>query len=65
MTQLPVLLTTGQVAAQFGVSDEAVRRWAAKGLINAIVLPSGRRRFRAEDIARFLEPTPVAEDVPA
>lgn len=56
MTQPPPFLTTGQAAARLDVSDETVRRWAANGLIEAIVLPSGRRRFRVEDIERLLEP---------
>ena len=32
-------------------------RWANKGLIPVIVLPSGRRRFRRDDVTLLLEST--------
>ena len=50
MTPLPRLLTTGEVAAAFSVSDETVRRWVASGKIEAIETPSGQLRFREDDV---------------
>lgn len=32
------------------VSEDTVRRWADRGQIQAVKLPSGRYMFRAEDI---------------
>jgi excisionase family DNA binding protein len=51
------LLTTGEAADLFQVSDETVRRWAEDGRLPAITLPSGRLRFRRADVLAFLEPT--------
>lgn len=47
MTQL---MQVKQAARALGVSENTVRRWEQKGLINAVRLPSGVRRFRREDV---------------
>lgn len=45
------LLTTAEVAARLEVSSSTVRNWATRGLLSpALVLPSGYRRFRLEDV---------------
>lgn len=54
MAQVPALLTAPEVADQARVSPETVRRWARRGLLPAIELPSGALRFRAEDVEALL-----------
>ena len=44
------LMNVRQAARGLGVHENTVRRWEEKGLIKAVRLPSGVRRFRAEDI---------------
>lgn len=39
-----------QVARTLGVRENTVRHWEERGLLSAIRLPSGARRFRPEDI---------------
>jgi excisionase family DNA binding protein len=50
MTQLPPLLTAGQVAKRFATSTDTVRRWAREGRIPSVTLPSGRTVYRREEI---------------
>jgi len=59
MTQLPALLTTGQVADLLCVSDDTVHRWAREGKLRAIELPSGLKRFKREDIEAILDGSPA------
>lgn len=44
------LMQVRQAAQGLGVHENTLRRWEEKGLIRAVRLPSGVRRFRAEDI---------------
>jgi excisionase family DNA binding protein len=44
------LLQVREVARALGVHENTVRRWEQTGYIRAVRLPSGVRRFRAEDI---------------
>lgn len=44
------LLQVRQAASALGVHENTLRRWADRGLISAVRLPSGVRRFREEDI---------------
>lgn len=37
-----------------GVSAQLVRQWATDGLLRVFRLPSGHRRFYAEDVDRFI-----------
>ena len=48
------LLTVGDVALLLGISTDTVRRWAIRGRIPCIALPSGHRRFRREDVLPLL-----------
>ncbi len=49
------MLTTSEVARQLHIHINTVRRWSDCGLIKAYrISPRGDRRFRQEDIARFL-----------
>lgn len=58
---LPLLSVPDAVAvfASHGVvvTDETVRRWAKDRKLRHVRLPSGRIRFRREDIEAFLTPT--------
>lgn len=45
------LMTVRAAARGLGVHENTIRRWEEKGLIKAVRLPTGVRRFRPEDIA--------------
>ncbi|MGO9321144.1 MAG: MerR family DNA-binding transcriptional regulator [Solirubrobacteraceae bacterium] len=49
----PPLLGVRSAAKQLGVHENTLRRWEEAGLIDACRLPSGVRRFRAEEIAQL------------
>jgi excisionase family DNA binding protein len=49
------LIQVREAARQLGVHENTLRRWEQSGLIGAIRLPSGVRRFRAEDVERLRE----------
>ena len=64
------LMQVRAAARALGVSENTIRRWAERGLLPAVRLPSGVRRFRPEDIesarARMYEglpPLAESEDV--
>ena len=44
------LMQVREAAKALGVSENTIRRWEERGLIPAVRLPSGVRRFRPEDI---------------
>jgi excisionase family DNA binding protein len=44
------LIQVRQAARMLGVHENTIRRWEQRGLLRAARLPSGVRRFRAEDI---------------
>lgn len=52
MTSLPTLLTTTEAALKLGVQPVTIRRWVRKGLLEAVVLPSGRLRFEESTVLR-------------
>jgi len=49
------LIPSGEVARLFGVNVTTVARWADEGLLPHIKTPSGQRRFRREDVERFIK----------
>jgi len=51
----PNLLGVRDAARRLGVHENTLRRWNQNGLVQAIHLPSGVRRFRAEDISQLHE----------
>lgn len=57
----PALLTPGEAAARLSVSTRTLSRWADEGYISVVVLPSGHRRFRPEDIAALSAPVTPTE----
>lgn len=46
-------MTVGEVATRLGVSDTTVRAYVDRGKLTAYTLPSGHRRFKAEDVERL------------
>lgn len=55
MTPAPDLLTSAEAADQFNVSVHTVWRWVREDRLRpAVTLPSGRKRFRREDIEAIL-----------
>lgn len=54
------LMSVRKAARRLGVHDNTVRRYADRGLIRAVRLPSGVRRLRREDVeALSASPEPV------
>jgi excisionase family DNA binding protein len=49
------LMQVRQVARALGVHENTVRRWEKRGLLRAVRLPSGVRRFRPEDVEAVRE----------
>ena len=58
----PDLLPTGEVARRLNTDPRTVRRWVETGQLAAITLPSGRLRFRREDVEALLVPTTSGGD---
>ena len=61
-TQAQALIGTSAAADMLGVSPDTIRRWAKDGRVAASSLPSGRLRFRPEDIEALLTPTTESAD---
>ncbi|HEX2240324.1 MAG TPA: BldC family transcriptional regulator [Actinomycetota bacterium] len=51
------LLTPAEVASLFRVDPKTVTRWAKAGKLSSIRTLGGHRRYRAEEVRRFLEST--------
>lgn len=49
------LMQVRQAAQALGVHENTIRRWEERGLLHAVRLPSGVRRFRPEDIEQMRE----------
>ena len=49
------LLDPSDVALRLGVTTETVRQWAKEGKLASVVMPSGRRKFRSEDIDAIVD----------
>lgn len=50
MATKSTLISIREAARRLGVHDNTVRRYADRGLIRAVRLPSGVRRIRREDV---------------
>jgi excisionase family DNA binding protein len=46
------LMQVRQAAQALGVHENTIRRWEQRGLLHAVRLPSGVRRFRPEDVEK-------------
>ncbi|MXQ65066.1 helix-turn-helix domain-containing protein [Actinomadura rayongensis] len=53
--QQPTLYTPAEVANFFRVDPKTVTRWARSGTLNPVTLPSGHRRYHAEEIHELLQ----------
>jgi excisionase family DNA binding protein len=49
------LLGVREAARRLGVHENTLRRWEQSGLIHAVKLPTGVRRFRAEDVQKLFD----------
>jgi excisionase family DNA binding protein len=49
------LLGVREAARRLGVHENTLRRWEQSGLVHAVKLPTGVRRFREEDVQRLYE----------
>jgi excisionase family DNA binding protein len=49
------LLTPAEVAALFRVDPKTVTRWAKAGKLSSIRTLGGHRRYRADEVRRFLD----------
>lgn len=49
------LLTPAEVAALFRVDPKTVTRWAKAGKLSSIRTLGGHRRYRADEVQKFLE----------
>jgi excisionase family DNA binding protein len=49
------LMQVRQAAQALGVHENTIRRWEQRGLLHAVRLPSGVRRFRPEDVEKVRE----------
>ncbi len=55
MTPPTTLLTADEVAKEFRLDPETIRRWSRDGSISAIKLPGGQWRYRRADIQAFID----------
>jgi DNA-binding transcriptional MerR regulator len=53
---MPKPLRKSEAAAMVGVNPATLDRWGREGLIPALVLPSGQRRYRQADLLEFTRP---------
>ena len=53
--EIAPMLTVREVARLLHIHSNTVRRWSDRGILSAChITPRGDRRFRREDIARYL-----------
>ncbi len=58
-----IMLTAGEVAYLLGVGANTVRRWSNGGILKSYrISPRGDRRFRREDIDRYLKERHTGEE---
>jgi excisionase family DNA binding protein len=61
--QMDKMLTVREVARLLHVHPNTLRRWSNNGRIRAYrITPRGDRRFKREDVARFLAELSPAKD---
>ena len=56
------LLTINEAARRLGVHQNTLRSWADKGPVRHARLPSGHRRFTADEVARQRREMGLDED---
>lgn len=57
MTPHLEILTTGEVAARYGVGSSTVRRWVKSGRLPAFETPTGQVRVYAQDVEALIAST--------
>lgn len=60
MSNSEPLLTVADVAKRAKVHPETVRRWTRDGLLKAVTLPSGHKRYAPADVDAILTPQDAA-----
>ena len=60
-TSFPELMTTREVAAVLRVDPRTIQRWAARGRLARVRLPTHTTRYRRCDVEALLEPTTSAD----
>lgn len=58
------LLTPAEVAALFRVDPKTVTRWAKAGKLSSIRTLGGHRRYRADEVRKFLEGARQSGEMP-
>ncbi len=58
------LLTPAEVAALFRVDPKTVTRWAKAGKLSSIRTLGGHRRYRADEVRKFLEGAKQSGEMP-
>lgn len=58
------LLTPAEVAALFRVDPKTVTRWAKAGKLSSIRTLGGHRRYKAEEVKKFLEGAKMGQGLP-
>jgi excisionase family DNA binding protein len=53
--ETPEWLTLGEAARYLGVAQSTVRKWADMGRVETFKTPGGHRRFRRDDLDRFMQ----------
>lgn len=56
------LLTPAEVAALFRVDPKTVTRWAKAGKLSSIRTLGGHRRYKADEVRKFLEGAKQLQD---
>lgn len=57
------LLSAAKAALLLSVTEDTVRQWAKTGKLRHVLLPSGQRRFRREDVDAILVPVEPTESI--
>ncbi len=58
------LLTPAEVAALFRVDPKTVTRWAKAGKLSSIRTLGGHRRYRADEVKKFLDGAKQSGEMP-
>lgn len=61
-TVAPTLLTVGEVAERWRLTDETIHRYCRLGVLPYVTLPGGLKRFRLDDIETFERSGPTIGD---
>src|SRR4051812_13116785 len=54
MTEAPTWMTLSRASNYLGVAQATIRRWTDSGQLPSFKTPGGHRRFRQEDLDKFM-----------